>query len=145
MVFRSAKPIADITKSVSVLELSGRDKPSSTRPPRRLSIPTKPMSTPRTSNRPMTTPTSARSSILKSETPLSNMPGSTISRRRFSMISSVSYWMTQIRLFEAASKHTVSLGFFKLALEAGCEVGDVVSLSTLIYIYIYIYIESISA
>jgi hypothetical protein len=55
--------------------------------------------------------------------------------------------MTQIRLFEAASKHTVSLGFFKLALEAGCEVGDVVSLSTLIYIYIYIYIyiESISA
>jgi hypothetical protein len=135
MVFRSAKPIADITKSVTILELSGkdRDRSSSTKPPRRLSIPTKPMSTPHTSNRPMTTPTSARSSIVKSETPLSNMSGSTIARRRFSMISSVSYWMTQIRLSEAASKHSVSLGFFKLALEAGCEVSNMVSLLTLIY------------
>jgi hypothetical protein len=29
--------------------------------------------------------------------------------------------MTQIRLAEAASKHSVSLGFFKLALESECE------------------------
>jgi hypothetical protein len=117
---RSAKPITDITKSVSVLELSEKDKTSSTKPPRRLSIPTKPVLTPRTT----TTPISARSGIPKSVTPLSNMSGSTIARRRFSMISSVSYWMTQIKLAEAASKHLISLGFFKLALEAGCEPLD---------------------
>ncbi|XP_078176986.1 uncharacterized protein LOC144571535 [Carex rostrata] len=122
---RSAKPITDITKSVSVLELSVKDKASSTKPPRRLSIPTKPVSTPRTTNKPTTTtPISARSGILKNVTPVSSMSGSTIARRRFSMISSVSYWMTQIKLAEAASKHSVSLGFFKLALEAGCEPLD---------------------
>lgn len=32
--------------------------------------------------------------------------------------------MTQIRLAEAASKHSVSLGFFKLALESECEPLD---------------------
>lgn len=129
-MFRSAKPITDITKSVSVLELSGKDKASSTKPPRRLSIPTKPISTPRTTNKPTTTtttPISARSGIPKNVTPVSSMSGSTIARRRFSMISSVSYWMTQIKLAEVASKHSVSLGFFKLALEAGCEVFKVVS------------------
>ncbi|KAF3333473.1 hypothetical protein FCM35_KLT01164 [Carex littledalei] len=121
---RSAKPITDITKSVSVLEISGKDNTSSTKPPRRLSIPTKPVSTPRTTNKPTTTPISARSGIPKIETPVSSMSGSTIVRRRFSMISSVSYWMTQIKLAEAASKHSISLGFFKLALEAGCEPLD---------------------
>ncbi|KAJ4769798.1 microtubule-associated futsch-like protein [Rhynchospora pubera] len=117
---RSAKPIADITKSVSALELSGKDKHSA-KPPRMLSILAKSVSTPRTTNGPTTTPSSVRSSVPMTETPMSNMSGSTIARRRFSMISSVSYWMAQIKLAEAASKHSVSLGFFKLALEAGCE------------------------
>ena len=41
--------------------------------------------------------------------------------RKFSLLSSASYWLNQILLSESAAKHRISLGFFKLALEAGCE------------------------
>ncbi|KAJ3692033.1 hypothetical protein LUZ60_012383 [Juncus effusus] len=138
---RVAKPSADVSKSVSVLEPSNKDKkPSSTlKPPRRLSIPTKPnsnsnpisISTPNSnlkpngsngSNRVLKTPNPTRPNIPKSETPASN--GSTVLRRKFSIISSVSYWTTQIKLAESANKHNVSLGFFKLAFESGCEPLD---------------------
>lgn len=57
----------------------------------------------------------------KNETPLSDVSRAS-SRRRFSALSSALYWLSQIKLSESAAKHSISLGFFKLALEAGCEV-----------------------
>ncbi|XP_074316363.1 uncharacterized protein LOC141652689 isoform X2 [Silene latifolia] len=104
-----------VSKSVSVLELSAKDK-AAAKPPRRLSIPS-----------PSVTPVSearARRSANDREncvTPLSDVSRSSIIRRKFSVLTSASYWLSQIKLSESAGKHSVSLGFFKLALEAGCE------------------------
>ncbi|XP_078439049.1 uncharacterized protein LOC144709379 [Wolffia australiana] len=42
------------------------------------------------------------------------------SARNLNQLSSVSYWLSQIKLSESVSKHNVSLGFFKLALESEC-------------------------
>ncbi|XP_077245857.1 uncharacterized protein LOC143885545 [Tasmannia lanceolata] len=41
--------------------------------------------------------------------------------RKFSVLLSVSCWISQIKISESAAKHSISLGFFKLALESGCE------------------------
>jgi len=46
---------------------------------------------------------------------------SNIRRRRFNLLSSASYWISQIKHSETASKHSISLGFFKLALDCECE------------------------
>ncbi|KAE8809789.1 hypothetical protein D1007_13525 [Hordeum vulgare] len=120
---RRAKPSLDVTKSCA-LDLSAvKDK--SAKPPRRHSIPTKPGVSPRPTPTGTITPVSGvrprRSERL--DTPTSEASMST-ARRKFSTLSSVSYWMTQIRLAEAASKHSISLGFFKLALESECEPLD---------------------
>lgn len=125
---RRAKPSSDVTKSMCVLDLSSvKDK--SAKPPRRHSIPTKPGASPRPTTTtgtitPVSVVRSRRSEIQgKFDTPTSEASMST-GRRKFSTLSSISYWMTQIRLAEAASKHSVSLGFFKLALESECEPLD---------------------
>uniref|UniRef100_A0A0A9FAL5 Uncharacterized protein n=1 Tax=Arundo donax TaxID=35708 RepID=A0A0A9FAL5_ARUDO len=109
-----------------VLDLSGKDK--SAKPPRRHSIQTKPGASPRPAPSGTVTPVSGiRTRRLDSQgrfdTPTSEVSMST-ARRKFSTLSSISYWMTQIRLAEAASKHSVALGFFKLALESECELVD---------------------
>lgn len=114
-----------MSKSVGVLDLSGKDKPA--KPPRRLSVPAKSNASNTTKLVSNITPISearARRSAntqAKSETPLSDVPRSS-SRRKFNVLLSASYWLQQIKLSEAAAKHSISLGFFKLALEAGCEV-----------------------
>lgn len=115
------RPASSVSKSVGVLDLSGKDKPA--KPPRRLSIPNKSTATPAPKLGGNITPISeARSRrSVKSETPASDASRLT-SRKKFSILSSESYWLSQIKLSEAAGKHSVSLGFFKLALEAGCEV-----------------------
>lgn len=56
----------------------------------------------------------------KNDTPVSDVSKSS-TRKKFNILSSASYWLSQIKLSESAAKHTISLGFFKLALEAGCE------------------------
>jgi len=119
-----ARPPSSVSQSVGVLDLSAKDK--STKPPRRLSIPTKSTFSPHQASLGSITPISEtrlnRSNVRgKSDTPLSEA-SSSASRRKFCVLSSVSYWLTQIKLSESASKHSISLGFFKLALEAGCEV-----------------------
>ncbi|GMI99992.1 hypothetical protein like AT5G62550 [Hibiscus trionum] len=112
-----------VSKSVGVLDLS---KEKSGKPPRRLSIPTKSTATPSPKFVGTTPPIyegRAKKSTNgqgKSDTPLSYASRSSATRR-FDMLSSASYWLSQIRLSESASKHSVSLGFFKLALKAGCE------------------------
>ncbi|XP_047053115.1 uncharacterized protein LOC124659227 [Lolium rigidum] len=124
---RRVKPASDVTRSVCALNLSSvKDK--SAKPPRRHSIPTKPGASPRPAATGTITPVSVvrsrRSDIVgKFDTPTSEASMST-GRRKFSTLSSISYWMTQIRLAEAASKHSISLGFFKLALQSECEPLD---------------------
>lgn len=116
---------ASVSKSVGVLDLSIKDK--SVKPPRRLSIPAKSTVRPAPKLAGNITPISearVRSSATgqgKSDTPVSNVSRTT-SRKKFSVLSSASYWISQIKLSESAAKHSISLGFFKLALEAGCEV-----------------------
>ncbi|XP_062179180.1 uncharacterized protein LOC133883761 isoform X2 [Phragmites australis] len=123
---RRAKQSSDVSKSMCVLDLSVKDK--STKPPRRHSIQTKPGASPRPAPSGTVTPVSGLRSRRSDsqgrfDTPTSEVSMST-ARRKFSTLSSISYWMTQIRLAEAASKHSVSLGFFKLALESECEPVD---------------------
>jgi len=43
-------------------------------------------------------------------------------RKKFNAIALASYWLSQIKISESVAKHSISLAFFKLALEAGCEV-----------------------
>ncbi|CAL5042146.1 unnamed protein product [Urochloa decumbens] len=122
---RRAKPPSDVSKSMC-LDLSTKDK--SAKPPRRHSIQTKPGASPRPTPSGTVTPVSGirsrrSDSQGRFDTPTSEVSMST-ARRKFSTLSSISYWMTQIRLAEAASKHSVALGFFKLALESECEPLD---------------------
>ncbi|GAB4845509.1 hypothetical protein Ancab_038914 [Ancistrocladus abbreviatus] len=56
----------------------------------------------------------------KCSTPSSDISKS-LAHRSFCTLSSASYSISQIKLLESAAKHSISLGFFKLALEAGCE------------------------
>ncbi|KAG9459223.1 hypothetical protein H6P81_003731 [Aristolochia fimbriata] len=121
---RRGRAASNVSKSVSVLELSATEK--SRKPPRRLSIPPKSVNSPAprfASNITPISETRARkrtSGLDKSDTPKSDASMSA-NRRKFSVISSVSYWLSQIKLSEAAAKHSISLGFFKLALDSGCE------------------------
>nr|KJB50789.1 hypothetical protein B456_008G191600 [Gossypium raimondii] len=123
---RRGRATPSVSKSVSVLDLS-KEKSGSGKPPRRLSIPTKSTVTPSPKFAGTTTPIFEGRAAKKpsngqgkSDTPLSDSSRSS-TRRRFNVLSSASYWLSQIKLSESASKHSVSLGFFKLALEAGCE------------------------
>ena len=118
------RPTSSVSKSVSVLDLSGKDK--SAKPPRRLSIPAKSIVSPAPKPAGNITPISeARqrrtvASQGKNDTPVSDVSRTT--RKKFNVLSSASYWLSQIKLSESAAKHSISLGFFKLAFEAGCEV-----------------------
>ncbi|KAL3640609.1 hypothetical protein CASFOL_015577 [Castilleja foliolosa] len=105
-----------VSKSVSVLDLSGKDKSSSAKPPRRLSVPKSVGNV-----TPISEARANRSAVGKSVTPVSDVSKSLSSRKKFSTLNSASYWLAQIKHSESAAKHSISLGFFKLALEAGCE------------------------
>ncbi|KAI3868353.1 hypothetical protein MKW92_022279 [Papaver armeniacum] len=108
--------LPNVSQSVSVLDLSGKEK--SAKPIRRLSIPSK------SSANPLPRPTFAITPIsearMKKATPVSDNSKSAI-RRKFDVLSSASYWLLQIKISESAAKHSISVGFFKLALESGCE------------------------
>ncbi|KAK1407293.1 hypothetical protein QVD17_38907 [Tagetes erecta] len=120
---RRIRPSSSVSQSVSVLDLSSKDK--SAKPLRRLSIPTKPIARPTQSAKSVTPISEARANRSrniedKSDTSVSDVCR-TVSRKRFSVLSSASYWLSHIKLCEAAGKHQLSLGFFKLAKEAACE------------------------
>ncbi|KAM0018883.1 hypothetical protein Hdeb2414_s0026g00679171 [Helianthus debilis subsp. tardiflorus] len=121
---RRVRPSSSVSQSVSVLDLSSKDK--STKPLRRLSIPTKPTAKPTPQPPKNITPISearanrSRNIDGKSDTPVLDA-SRTLNRRKFSVLSSASYWLSHIKLSEAAGKHQLSLGFFKLAQEAACE------------------------
>ncbi|MQL75559.1 hypothetical protein Taro_007963 [Colocasia esculenta] len=125
LLFCSRRDSSIVSKSVSILDLSGKDK-SSTKPPRRLSTPFKPASSsPHPARLGNITPISEhRVRKLDTQnntgTPASDISKS-VNRKKYSRLSEVSYWLSQIKLSESASKHSISLGFFKLAMESGCE------------------------
>lgn len=120
-----------LSRSVCGLDFSGnKDKSTSAKPPRRLSNPVKASPTPNLKLVGNITPISesrtmrsgnVQGSQSRSQTPASEI-SRTSSRMKFNLLSSSSYWLNQIKLSESADKHTVSLGFFKLASEARCEV-----------------------
>nr|KYP55510.1 hypothetical protein KK1_001722 [Cajanus cajan] len=115
-----------VSKSVVGLDFSGKDKSTSAKPPRRLSIPVKKASaTPNSKSVCNITPISEARAMRSGNQSRSQTPASEISRtsgrKKFNLISSSSYWLKQIMLSESASMHTISLGLFKLALEARCE------------------------
>ncbi|XP_019198120.1 PREDICTED: uncharacterized protein LOC109191897 isoform X2 [Ipomoea nil] len=121
---RRGKPAPSVSKSVGVLDLNGKDKPA--KPPRRMSVPSKSIASPASRQVGNITPIAearSRRSIRnegKSDTPLSDVSKS-LTKRKFNVIFSASYWLNQIKLSESSAKHSISLGFFKLGLEAGCE------------------------
>ncbi|GJV53081.1 hypothetical protein Tco_1448822 [Tanacetum coccineum] len=122
---RRGKPTSIVSQSVSVLDISAA-KEKSAKPPRRLSNPSKPPVSPAPKSVGYTTPILEarvnRAGNVKAKT---DTPGSDVSRslvrKKFTVLSSASYWLSHIKLSEAAGKHQLSLRFFKLALEAGCE------------------------
>ncbi|XP_059303921.1 uncharacterized protein LOC132055915 [Lycium ferocissimum] len=123
---RRGKPASSVSKSVNVLDLSGKEK-SAAKPPRRLSIQSKPSASPASRAVGTITPISEararRSSINQGKTtntPVSAVAKSSNGKESNRLFSSI-YWLSQIKLSESAAKHSISLGFFKLALEAGCE------------------------
>lgn len=124
-LFFRGRSTSTVSKSVSVLDLSAKEK--SAKPPRRLSIPAKSTVNSAAKSIGNITPISeTRTKRLantqrKSETPRSDISIAS-SRKKFNVLSSASYWLNQIKYSESAAKHSISLGFFKLALEAGCEV-----------------------
>ncbi|KAI3865313.1 hypothetical protein MKX03_037291 [Papaver bracteatum] len=113
-------------QSVSGLELSAKDKDTSAKPPRRLSNPTKSTVSPSPRSIGTITPIAEargkRSNVSQGK---AGTPGSDVSKsliqRKFNVLASTSYWLTQIKLAESVGKHIISIGFFRLALEAGCE------------------------
>ncbi|KAL7192122.1 hypothetical protein ACSBR2_024044 [Camellia fascicularis] len=121
---KRGRPASIVSKSVGVLDLSAKDK--SGKPPRRLSIPAKTTISPVPKLVGNVSPISevrAKRSVKSqgnNDTPASDVSKSS-SRRKFSVLLSASYWLSQIKLSESAAKHKISLGFFKLAIEAGCE------------------------
>ncbi|XP_012080226.1 uncharacterized protein LOC105640505 isoform X2 [Jatropha curcas] len=121
---KRVRPASSVSKSVGILDLSSKEK--SAKPPRRLSIPTKSGVTTAAKSTGNITPISEtrtkRTTNVqgRSETPLSDV-SRTSNRKKFNMLASSSYWLSQIKLSESAAKHSISIGFFKLALEAGCE------------------------
>ncbi|KAK7411465.1 hypothetical protein VNO78_02898 [Psophocarpus tetragonolobus] len=117
---------SSVSKSVSVLNFSGKDKSGSGKPPRRLSVPDKapPTSRPKLGSiTPISETRTGRSGLGQGRsktTPISDI-SKTSARTKSNLLTSASYWLSQIKLSETAAKHSISLGFFKLALEAGCE------------------------
>ncbi|KAI3846825.1 hypothetical protein MKX03_010391 [Papaver bracteatum] len=102
---------------MSVLDLSGKEK-STTKLVRRLSIPAK--SSANLLPRPTAAVTPISETRMKKATLVSDNSKSAI-RWKFDVLSSASYWLLQIKISESAAKHSISVGFFKLALESGCE------------------------
>ncbi|RZC60767.1 hypothetical protein C5167_022537 [Papaver somniferum] len=113
-------------QSVIGLELSAKEKDKSAKPPRRLSNPTKSTVSPSPRSIGTITPIAeARGKRSNASQGKAGTPGSDVSKsliqRKFNVLASTSYWLMQIKLAESVGKHIISIGFFKLALEAGCE------------------------
>ncbi|KAJ0231361.1 Microtubule-associated futsch-like protein [Hirschfeldia incana] len=131
---RRGRVASAVSQSTTVLDLSAKKSVGVDRakPPRRMSIPNK-----TSSNSSVRSVSSSVTSLSETKakrpgggysnpprslnvTPVSSVTRSG-ARRRVEDLSSSAYWMAHIKLAESVEKHSISLGFFKLALHAGCE------------------------
>ncbi|XP_010444104.1 PREDICTED: uncharacterized protein LOC104726853 [Camelina sativa] len=132
---RRGRVASAVSQSTTVLDLSGKKSvvDRTKLPPRRLSIPNK--STSNSSVRSVSSSVTSLSEtkpkrsgivsrIFNETTPVSSNLRSSVTRRKPEDLSSSTYWLTHIKLAESVAKHSISLGFFKLALHAGCEPLD---------------------
>ncbi|CAA7035051.1 unnamed protein product [Microthlaspi erraticum] len=130
---RRGRVASAVSQSTTVLDLSAKKSSvDRSKPPRRLSIPNK-----YSSNSSVKSVSSSVTSVSESKvkrsgivarslnetTPFSSVLRSA-TRRKAEDLSSSAYWLTHIKLAESVGKHSISLGFFKLALHAGCEPID---------------------
>ncbi|ESQ31666.1 hypothetical protein EUTSA_v10004313mg [Eutrema salsugineum] len=127
---RRGRVASAVSQSTTALDFSAAKKSvDRTKPPRRLSIPTKTSSN--SSVKSASTITSVSESKAKrsanarsfNETPVSSVLRS-VTRKKVEDLSSSTYWLSHIKLAESVAKHSISLGFFKLALHSGCEPLD---------------------
>ncbi|XP_006280453.2 uncharacterized protein LOC17876188 [Capsella rubella] len=132
---RRGRVASAVSQSTTVLDLSGKKSVDRTKlPPRRLSIPNK-----STSNSSVKSVSSSVTSLSETKprrsgivarsfnetaTPVSSHLRSSVTRRKPEDLSSSTYWLAHIKLAESVAKHSISLGFFKLALHAGCQTLD---------------------
>ncbi|KAK8956311.1 hypothetical protein KSP40_PGU006860 [Platanthera guangdongensis] len=118
---RRLKITPNVSKSLNALDLSGKGK--SVKDPRGVSDHVKPVTSSSSITFANLTPISENRRDRwnpNNDTPMPDASKST-HRRKFCALSSVSYWLGQIKLSESASKHSISLAFFRLALESGVE------------------------
>ncbi|KAK8935898.1 hypothetical protein KSP39_PZI013133 [Platanthera zijinensis] len=118
---RRLKITQNVSKSLNALDLSGKGK--SVKDPRGVSDHAKPVTSSSSITFANLTPISENKRNRwnpNNDTPMPDASNS-IHRRKFCALSSVSYWLGQIKLSESASKHSISLAFFRLALESGVE------------------------
>ncbi|KFK27984.1 hypothetical protein AALP_AA8G456700 [Arabis alpina] len=128
---RRGRAASAVSQSTTVLDLSGKKSVDRTKPPRRLSIPNKPTSSSSVKSVSSSVTSASESKVKRSGSArsLNETPGSTsvvrsVNRRKVEDLSSSTYWLSHIKLAESVAKHSISLGFFKLALHAGCEPID---------------------
>lgn len=112
---RGKSALSSVSKSTNDLHVAGESKEKSAKPPRRFSGPSNSNASAST----ITPISEARSN--RSKNPLLDVITKSSAQKKFSILSSASYWLSQIKLSESAAKHNLSLGFFKLAHDAGCE------------------------
>ncbi|CAN7023469.1 hypothetical protein IGI04_023838 [Brassica rapa subsp. trilocularis] len=128
---RRGRVASAVSQSTTVLDLSAKKSVDRAKPPRRMSIPNK-----ASSNSSVRSVSSSVTSLSETKakrpvgsarslnvTPVSSVMRSGV-RRKVEDLSSSTYWLTHIKLAESVAKHSISLGFFKLALHAGCEPLD---------------------
>ncbi|CAH8353911.1 unnamed protein product [Eruca vesicaria subsp. sativa] len=130
---RRGRVASVVSQSTTVLDLSAKKSVERAKlPPRRMSIPNKASSNSSVSRSVSSSVTSLSESkgkrpggnvrrSLKEEMPVSSVMRSGARRKVVEDLTSCSYWMAHIKLAESVGKHSISLGFFKLALHAGCE------------------------
>ncbi|KAL0721245.1 hypothetical protein Bca4012_035844 [Brassica carinata] len=126
---RRGRVASAVSQSTTVLDLSAKKSVDRAKPPRRMSIPNK-----ASSNSSVRSVSSSVTSLSETKakrpgsytarslnvTPVSGAMRSG-ARRKVEDLSSSTYWLAHIKLAESVAKHSISLGFFKLALHAGCE------------------------
>uniref|UniRef100_A0A1J3I721 Uncharacterized protein n=2 Tax=Noccaea caerulescens TaxID=107243 RepID=A0A1J3I721_NOCCA len=128
---RRGRVASAVSQSTTVLDLSAKKSVDRTKPPRRLSIPNK-----TSSNSSVKSVSSSITCVSESKVKRSGIVARSVNETPFSSVlrsatrikaedlSSSTYWLTHIKLAESVGKHSISLGFFKLALHAGCEPID---------------------
>ncbi|KAG2326928.1 hypothetical protein Bca52824_009656 [Brassica carinata] len=126
---RRGRVASAVSQSTTVLDLSAKKSVDRAKPPRRMSIPNK-----ASSNSSVRSVSSSVTSLSEAKakrpggytarslnvTPVSGAMRS-VARRKVEDLSSSTYWLAHVKLAESVAKHSISLGFFKLALHAGCE------------------------